>query len=409
MKSNVETLAKASKDLMLKEPFYGLLLMTLNKKWTDNPAFKTAGVGLDRINYQLLINSEFWENLPQIQKQGILKHELLHIAFFHLTDYEAFEDKKLLNVAMDIEINQYIERDWLPENGCFLENFPELNLEEKKGSRYYYKKLKEEKDKKSDIIKAMMDAMENGDSTCTLPNGQTVALPDHDWDEFEGMDDATKKLVESQTKHIVTQVADQVEKSKGTIPGEFAELIAKLREIPEPKFDWKGYIRRFAGRSVKTYTKKSRRKYNKRTPEYPGLKIKRQKHILFAIDTSASVSTAELKECLNEMYHLKRTGAEVTVIQCDTSISHIGKFDPRKDMEIHGRGGTEFQPVINYYNEHQRDYSCLIYFTDGECPAPNDARGHILWVISSNGSPDYNEEWPGQQIQLPKDAAKKAA
>ncbi len=83
--NKIETLAKASKDLILKEPFYGLLLMSLNKRWC-NKSVPTAGVCLKGINYELIINEEFWENLPAIQKIGILKHELLHIGIFHLTD-----------------------------------------------------------------------------------------------------------------------------------------------------------------------------------------------------------------------------------------------------------------------------------------------------------------------------------
>ena len=94
---------------------------------------------------------------------------------------------------------------------------------------------------------------------------------------------------------------------------------------------------------------------------------------------------------------MKKTGAEVTIVECDTAISYIGKFDPKKDVEIHGRGGTEFQPVIDYYNEHSREFSCIFYFTDGECPAPENAPKNILWVISSRGD---GKHLPGQVIKL---------
>ena len=395
-----ETLAKASKELMLKEPFYGLLLLSLNKIWSEKMV-PTAGVCLKGINYELAINPVFWESLPSIQKIGILKHELLHIAFFHLTDYSNYPNKQLLNVAMDIEINQYIDKEWLPENGCFLENFPELNMEEKKGTRYYYNILDQQNECGEENVTALCEAMgeEGGESECTLPNGQTVEIPQHIFDSTE-LDEATKKLIETQTKHIVNQVADQVQKAKGSVPGEIAEILERINKIDPPKFDWKGYIRRFTGKSVKTYTKKSRRKYNKRIHENPGLKIKRQKHILAAVDTSGSVSTSELKEFLNEMWHMTKTGSDVTLVQCDTAISHIGKFNPREELEIHGRGGTEFQPVIDYYNEHLKDYSCLIYFTDGECPAPENSRGQILWVISSQGDESYLENTYGELIKL---------
>lgn len=394
--TNVESLAKASKELMLKEPFYGLLLMSLNKIWSKK--LPTAGVRLNKINYELAINPDFWESLPMEQKVGVLKHELLHIGFFHLVNFTKYANKKVLNIAMDLEINQYIERSMLPEDGMFLDTFPELELEERKGTRYYYDKLMELAQEQEETMQCIMNAISNGESECELPNGQKINIPDHDWEEIEQLDEATKKLIESQTKHIVEQVADQVQKNRGVIPGEFEELLERLKQIDPPKFDWKGYMRRFAGKSVKTYTKKSRRKYNKRLPENPGLKIRRHKHILAAIDTSGSVSTNELKEFLNELYHMKKTGADVTIIECDTAISYIGKFDPKKDLEIHGRGGTDFQPVIDYYNEHQKEYSCLFYFTDGECSAPEGAKGNILWVLSSRG--DAYEELPGQVIKL---------
>lgn len=394
--TNVESLAKASKELMLKEPFYGLLLMSLNKIWSNK--LPTAGVRLNKINYELAINPDFWESLPMEQKVGVLKHELLHIGFFHLVNFTKYANKKVLNIAMDLEINQYIERSMLPEDGMFLDTFPELELEERKGTRYYYDKLMELAQEQEETMQCIMNAISNGESECELPNGQKINIPDHDWEEIEQLDEATKKLIESQTKHIVEQVADQVQKSRGIIPGEFEELLERLKQVDPPKFDWKGYMRRFAGKSVKTYTKKSRRKYNKRLPENPGLKIRRHKHILAAIDTSGSVSTNELKEFLNELYHMKKTGADVTIIECDTAISYIGKFDPKKDLEIHGRGGTDFQPVIDYYNEHQKEYSCLFYFTDGECSAPEGAKGNILWVLSSRGN--AYEDLPGQVIKL---------
>jgi len=391
--NSVESLAKASKELMLKEPFYGLLLMSLNKTWSKQ--IPTACVGLQGINYHLIINPDFWDSLTPLQKIGVLKHELLHIGFFHLVNYEKYKDKERLNMAMDIEINQYIERSWLPKEGCFIENFSHLNLEPKKGTVYYYEKLQEDK---SACMKAIQDALDKGESSCELPNGQKVHFPDHDWEIVEKLDEATKKLIEAQTGHIIKQVADQVKKSRGTVPGEFEEIIKKLEEVDPPKFDWKGYMRRFAGKSVRTYTKKSKRKYNKRIPDNPGMKLLRHKHILVGIDTSASVSTNELKEFLNEIYHMSKTGSDVTIVQCDTAISHIGKFDHRKDLEIHGRGGTRFQPVINYYNENQPKFSCLFYLTDGEAPSPENATGNILWVLSSKSS--MNESLPGSVIKL---------
>ena len=231
------------------------------------------------------------------------------------------------------------------------------------------------------------------------PTDVEIRLPDHStWEEFDGMDEATQKLVKKQTEHILKEVADQVTKSRGVIPGEFKEILDKINYSEPPKFDWRSYLRRFAGGSTKIYTKKSRRKYNKRYQENPGLKIKPKRHILVGIDTSGSVSTEELKEFLHEIHHMQKTGSDITIAQADTAISHIGPYNHRKDFQIYGRGGTDFQPIIDYYNANVHKYTCLIYLTDGEAPAPTAARGRMLWVMSSKSQ--KNETLIGPQIKL---------
>jgi len=74
MSNKAEELAKASKDLMLKEPFYGLFLIMLNKQW-NNTVVPTAGVSRLGINYQLYLNENFWKELTPDQRIGLLKHE----------------------------------------------------------------------------------------------------------------------------------------------------------------------------------------------------------------------------------------------------------------------------------------------------------------------------------------------
>ena len=393
MNINEETLARTTKELMFDEPFYGLLLVTLNKLFDDKVG--TACVGVSGINFNLKISPTFWGELTPIHRKGLLKHELMHMALFHLTDYDHLTDKKLANIAMDIEINQYINPAWLPEGALGIHSFPELKLEEKMGTKYYYDKLKELKD---EVQECLRQAIENGDTKVTLPDGTEVTLSNHDWEEVEGLDEGTQRVIKDQMGGIVKQIAEQVEKSRGSIPGEMVSILEALLNVPEPKFDWKGYIRRFHGKSVKIYTKKSRRKLSKRYEDNPGLKIKQKKHILVGIDTSGSVRNDELEEFLTEIHHLNKTGSEVTIVQCDTAIAHIGTYKPGEDYKIHGRGGTSFQPVIDYYNEHMNNISCLIYFTDGEAPAPINAKGNILWVLSSESHD--NPDLPGDVIKL---------
>jgi predicted metal-dependent peptidase len=432
--SQQETLSKTSKDLMLKEPYYGHFLIMLNKYWSTR--VPTAGVSKMNINYQLEINADFWAKLTDNHRLGLLKHELLHIAFGHLSTIFKFSDRKLANIAMDMEINQYIERGWLPgdeytkeeydtlveslkeritagredgtlteeqiaelaeqipNRGIMIEDYPELNLDTKAGSRYYYDKLQEAKENKeqngtcgSPGMDKLLDQLESGEG-----------IPDHStWEDFENMSEAEQKLIGKQLQKLLSDAKEQTVKKRGTVPGEIEGLI-EIDEILPPKFDWRGYIRRFTGVSTRVFSKKIRRKENRKFPDSPGLKLKMKQHMLLAIDTSGSVSDKELAEFMNEMHHIYKAGVDITVIQCDTRIHSIEPYKGELDLKIHGRGGTEFDPVIEYFNQNNKLYTSLVYFTDGECSVDVLPKGPTLWVLSEQSY--MNENLPGRVIKL---------
>lgn len=386
-----ESLSKTSKELMLKEPFYGFFLIMLNKLWSEK--IPTACVGKNGINYQLVINPDFWENLNDNQRKGILKHELMHIAFQHLSIYFSFKNHQLANIAMDCEINQYIDKEWLPEGGIDIDDYPELNLDRKAGCRYYYTmmdKAKEQKEKTgssgSKAFDELLDNIEKGDSPV-----------DHSgWKEFEDIPEVEQKLIDSQVQRILKEAQEQTLKKRGSIPGEIKDLI-KLDEILKPKFNWRAYIRRFTGVSTKTFTKKTRRKENKRFSDNPGIKVKTRQKMLLAIDTSGSVNNEELKEFMNEIYHLHKAGVSIVIVQCDTKINDISDYKGKFELNIKGRGGTSFDPVLEYYMEHP-EYTSLIYFTDGEWSTKIKPTKSILWVLSEKSK--MNSSLPGRVIKL---------
>lgn len=429
--SRQDTLSKTSKDLMLKEPFYGIFLMKLNKLWSTR--VPTAGVSKMNINYQLEINGKFWDSLSDNHRLGILKHELLHIAFGHLSTIFKFSDRRLANIAMDMEINQYIQKGWLPGDdltknqydaivdsvkekiqtesetlteediqqlmdtipprGVLIEDYADSNFELKAGCRYYYDKLREAKEKKEKDgtsgdknLDKLLDQLASGDG------------PDHStWEDFEEMSEAEEKLMNKQIQKLLSDAKEETLKKRGTIPGEMEGLI-EIDEIVPPKFDWRGYIRRFTGVSTRVYSKKIRRKENRKFPDSPGLKLKMKQHMLLAIDTSGSVSDKELAEFMNEMHHIHKAGVDITVIQCDTKIQSIEPYKGELDLKVHGRGGTEFDPVIDYFNAHNKKYTSLVYFTDGECSTSVLPKGPTLWVLSEQSS--MNENLPGRIIRL---------
>jgi len=383
-----DKIAKACKSLMLSEPFYGYFLIGLNKKINNN--IPTAGVSKKGINIELSVNAEFFTKLPDKHQIGLLKHELLHISFGHLILRDSYSDHKLFNIAADLEINQYIDKDYLPEGGISMEMFVDLELDERAGTDYYYKKLEQAcEDGNCSALESILKQMD-GNSIYDHPT----------WKEFEELSEADQKLVQKQIDHQLKETSEQTTKRCGNIPGELSEILSRLMNVEPPSFNWKQYLRRFVGNSSISYTKKLRRKYNKRYAANPGLKIKFKNHILVGVDTSGSVSSEELKEFMNELGHMHKTGHQITVAQCDTQIGSIEVFNPKKDWDITGRGGTDFQPVIDHYNEKKGTYTALIYLTDGEAYTPTDCPKNALWVHSSSNYCEINKDLPGQSIQI---------
>jgi predicted metal-dependent peptidase len=428
-----QDVAKAGRTLMLKEPFYGYFLVGLNKDF--NTAVQTACVAKDGINIKLVVNPEYYDKQDINTKVAILKHELLHIAFEHLGMFDSFKDKQLLNVAADLEINQYIEDHWKGETweGLEIENgeFKGVKLPPKAGTRVYYDLLqteldeydkqqsqsgqgqgqgqpgqgqggnKQDQDGSDDEGDNSGSGSGNSESFAEWFRGQGHGDEHSLWEEFENMSEAEKKLIKKQIDHQMKEVAEQVQRSRGTVPGELSEYINKLFEKTESVIDWKSYLRRFGARASKIETKKTRKKPNIRFGSGPAIKIHPKRKTLVAIDTSGSVGEKDLLEFFNEIEHIFKSGTEVTIMECDSYVHRTYEYKGMKEdvLRVSGRGGTSFQPVMDEVLKTPGKYMNIIYLTDGYAPAPTKVPlVPILWVHNSNSQ--INEELPGTKIQI---------
>ena len=95
----MNTVFKSAKELMIKNPFYGLFLMSLGKSFSDK--LDTAGVSAEGLGFKLEINKDFWYKLSENARIGLMMHELLHLAFFHLFLRKDFSNHVLFNIAAD--------------------------------------------------------------------------------------------------------------------------------------------------------------------------------------------------------------------------------------------------------------------------------------------------------------------
>ena len=123
--------------------------------------------------------------------------------------------------------------------------------------------------------------------------------------------------------------------------------------------------------------------------------------LLVAIDTSGSVSSNDIRRFFGIINSFFTYGIpQIDVIQFDADI-HLPLLPVRKAakaVKIAGRGGTCFQPPVDYFEEH-KEYDGMIVFTDGYAPLPEiTTRRRILWVLINHEC--YNDFQLSPKIYL---------
>lgn len=445
---------KAFKRLLIKSPFYGLFCLSLPKvvtRETDTLCVRKRG-----ITCELDINPDFWEEHTDDEQVALLTHELSHICLQHMFLSSSFSDGTLFNIAADAEVNSYIEN--LPKSATTAEVLGEklgISIANGLGTKNYYDILinnrppqknnaknpkkpcnggkggsspsssgaggnnntpqKDEQQNQpktsEDITQNSTNEKNNEDSPKPQQESEEKQYPegfedlkpcdDHKtWKEFQNQPEAVKQLMKNNINSILKTTAEQIQKSRGTIPGELEGIISKLMEKKPEVFNWKAYFRRMLGSIYDVNIKSTRRKASKRFDGAAGIQHKKKVSILVAVDTSGSVSSKELQEFFSEIDYVYKAGANIVIVECDTCITHTDTYDGKNIPKIRGGGGTDFNPPVEYYIKHKKDFASLIYFTDGYAPLPDKNPSNMVWVISSSGC---HRDYKGKVIYIPKE------
>lgn len=387
----IKELGKVIRGFTLKHPFFGHLVMKLQKVITDK--LPTAAVGIDphTLSMFLMFNPEFWDKLQPNVREGVLHHEILHVAFQHLEMSETYPDRQVANIAMDMEINQIVGRANLPKEGVFIDESPfkELNLPPMKGSKFYYDALMTAKKKKQN--KALRDAIAG-------------LAGNHDWGSFEKMTSQQKKLFKNQQKHILKEAVNDTggPKNMGMLPAGIQREIEKLFRNKPQVFNWKAFFRRYMGTMIDLRRKKTFKRDSKRFAGSPGLKTKRKQRVFLSIDVSGSVSMKELSEVFEQVHYVWEAGAHIDVITWDGDIQDRFTYDGKVPQFVNGGGGSNIGVAIREFNERKTNYTFAIHFTDGYVHNQEPLYGKHLFIITSEGE-KFDPGGPCTMIQIPKD------
>ena len=129
--------------------------------------------------------------------------------------------------------------------------------------------------------------------------------------------------------------------------------------------------------------------------------------LLVAVDVSGSVPDEDIKKFLAVINRFFKQGIErIEVIQFDSKITTEKPMllkQASNGIRVIGRGGTNFQPAIDYYYEHE-EYDGLVFLTDGYAPVPTlpDDKRHkpLAWILTANGGNEDNLKPLGPVVRI---------
>lgn len=192
------------------------------------------------------------------------------------------------------------------------------------------------------------------------------------------------------------QINDLIERTTdwGTIP---AEIVERIKASTQARIDQRLIWQGFKSNVLNSQRKLTRMRPNRRTG-FLQMGNTRQftTRLLVAVDVSGSITDEALADFFSAVNRLFRYGvAQIDVCQFDAALGPVLPMQrAHQEISVCGRGGTSFQPVIDYVHEHY-EYDGLIILTDGQAPPPQvpPSLCPLLWVCQDQTSYQASESW----------------
>lgn len=183
----------------------------------------------------------------------------------------------------------------------------------------------------------------------------------------------------------------------GSLPGQLVGMVIASTKV---RIDFRKVMQSFRADILSSKRRLTRMRPNRRSGfENFGSVYRLTSRLLVAIDVSGSTTDAMVADFCGIVNKFFKYGIEeIDVVQFDVGI----KGEPeklkkaKKSIDIVGRGGTAFQPVIDFVHERKNYYHGLIIFTDGYASKPvlpPFFNTPILWVLPSEVEYENNKCW----------------
>jgi predicted metal-dependent peptidase len=362
-----ERLNKARANLLIHQPFYGVLLSMLD--FVEDPELgKHSGHKTMATNGKsIFFHPEFVAKIDDKELLGVLLHEINHCIYSHCdADRVGRRDFETWNCAADFAINYEIRAMGytLPEPHLYDEEYKDLTVEQ------IYKLLEGN---------SITIILANGDKKCIHGYGGNI-------------DDLIKKLLDEHriTKDAADAIREKIlrayeaTRNQGNLPAGVERLIKEMRRA---KVCWERQFHRYVGATI-AHDDFSFIKPNKRYISHglymPTLHNPIIGNVAVAIDTSGSITPDDVAQFSGELRKISHLVDEVTVMTCDAAVHEVVKVwkfgDFSKTLKMKGGGGTDFNPPFNKVRELKMRPELMIYLTDTFGTFPTKAPPYpVLW------------------------------
>ena len=380
--------------LLMREPFFAALSRRIDKISTS--AIPTAGVRVnkDSAQFELLYNPEFFAQLSDTHKLGVLKHEFYHLILEHVTNRMPADGlKRIDNIALDLAINCHISNELPneaepgpvigkePMKACIPGEGMFADLPSYKSYEWYLEALKKMQKDQEEGEGGQGKPGEGGEPGDGDPFGGADSFDDHDG--FGESDGTTQEIAKERLKDTLKKAAEEAEKARnwGTVS---ASMRQEIMDRIATKIDWRKVLRYFVKTSQRSDKRSTPRKLNNRYPRiHPGKRVRRHAKIAISIDQSGSVDDQMLAAFFSELNKLAEI-AEFTVIPFDTEVAkdkvYVWKKGQSRKTERVVCGGTCFNAPTKYVNAGNFDGHIVL--TDLCAPKPINSKCKRMWITT---------------------------
>ena len=416
-----DKIIRARIQIQRQNPFFAYLSLYLKFHEAEKGELECDTMGVDAAG-NLYYNKEFVDKLSDEELQGVLIHEICHLAFLHLSRCGE-RDHLGWNYAVDIAANNILTNNGykLPTGGLIpYNNSIDLgmgikieDIQKKNAEQIYDELMKQVKKVQNklglgNISKKGFDVHLKGDTQSQGKDGKkgkgklVNGMP---------LTDAERKEIEEQWKQRALDAATTA-RMRGSLPAGVDVLLGKLHEN---RVNWKTMLKQFIQSQIPyDYTYNHCSKKSIASGYYMPDLLKERIKILVAVDTSGSIGDKERVDFVSEIAGMAKAfkdKIEMIFLTHDTQVQNDivmenGKIAKIQELKLNGGGGTSHEPVMEYITKKHRECKVAIFLTDGYSDLDgfdmNKYRFSKIFVISENGTTSQLKNKNCKTIELDK-------